>query len=91
LWRSGSVERSRKGKKTVFGSGRTEQKEKKKTLIMITHKIYYSQIYLLYSNFIHMIFDFQLDCMKSFEILHLIHVTNPITWCTDASVQRVVF
>jgi hypothetical protein len=40
-------------------------------------KVYYSQIYLLDSNFIPMILGFQLSCMKSFEIPHLMHVSNP--------------
>jgi hypothetical protein len=50
---------------------------KSSRLVAISSKIYYSQIYLLNSNFIHMILNFQLSCMKNFKIPHLIYVTNP--------------
>jgi hypothetical protein len=40
-------------------------------------KIYYSEIYLLDSNYIYIILDFQLGCIKNFKILHLMDVSNP--------------
>jgi hypothetical protein len=50
---------------------------KSSRLVTISSKVYYAQIYLLDSNFIYIILDFQLDCMNFFEISHFMHVANP--------------
>jgi hypothetical protein len=53
----------------------TTIQRKSSRLVTISNKIYYSQIYLLDSNFIHI--GFQLGCMKSFEIPRFMHIANP--------------
>jgi hypothetical protein len=55
----------------------TTIQRKSSRLITISSKVYCLQIYLLNSNFMYMILDFQLSCMKSFKNSHLMHITNP--------------